>query len=87
MRRHVSLLFGRLLCNVVNHVSTSVYETNSWHSRFCHTNFGCMSLLADMSLIRKFTFCKGSKCHACVQVKHSRKPAKERNMAPLELIH
>ena len=76
--------------NVVNHVSTSVNETNVWHSRLCHVNFGCMSRLADMSLIPKFTFVKGSKCHACVQAKQPRKPhkpAKERNLAPLELIH
>ena len=49
-----------------------------------------MSRLADMSLIPKFTFVKGSKCHACVQAKQPRKshkPAKERNLAPLELIH
>jgi hypothetical protein len=76
--------------NVVNHVSTSVNETNVWHSRLCHVNFGCMTRLADMSLIPKFTFVKGSKCHACVQAKQPRKPhkpAKERNLAPLELIH
>jgi hypothetical protein len=76
--------------NVVNHVSTSVNETNVWHSRLCHVNFGCMTWLADMSLIPKFTFVKGSKCHACVQAKQPRKPhkpAKERNLAPLELIH
>ena len=55
--------------NVVNHVSTSVNETNVWHSRLCHVNFGCMMRLADMSLIPKFTFVKGSKCHACLQAK------------------
>jgi hypothetical protein len=43
-----------------------------------------------MSLNPKFTIAKGSKCHSCVQSKQPRKPhmvAKERNLAPLELIH
>jgi hypothetical protein len=35
--------------NVVNHVSTSNDETNVWHSRLFHVNFGYMSWLANMS--------------------------------------
>ena len=76
--------------NVVNHVCTNVDQTNVWHSRLCHVNFGCMSQLANMSLIPKFTLVKGSKCHVCVQAKQPRKPHKpamERDLAPLELIH
>jgi hypothetical protein len=62
--------------NVVNHVSTSNDETNVWHSRLCHVSFGCMSQLANMSLILKLTLVKGSKCHVCVQAKQPRKPHK-----------
>jgi transposase InsO family protein len=43
-----------------------------------------------MSLIPKFNHVKGSKCHACVQSKQTRKPhkaAEPRNSAPLELVH
>jgi hypothetical protein len=43
-----------------------------------------------MSLILNITIVKGSKCHSCVQSKQPRKPhkaAKERHLAPLELIH
>ena len=49
-----------------------------------------MSRLAKMNLIPCFTLAKGSKCHLCVQAKKPRKPhkpAKERHLAPLELIH
>jgi hypothetical protein len=45
---------------------------------------------ANMSLILKFIHVKGSKCHACVQSKQTRKPhkaAEPRNLAPLELVH
>src|SRR3954471_13761106 len=53
-------------------------------------NFGCMTRLANMSLIPKFTTVKGSKCQVCVQAKQPRKShmaAEPRNLAPLELIH
>ena len=77
------------MCNkVVNHVSND-NESNVWHSRLCHVNFGCLSRLANMSLIPKFTLVKGSKCHTCVSSKQSRKPHKAseaRNLAPLELV-
>nr|AAP54028.1 retrotransposon protein, putative, Ty1-copia subclass [Oryza sativa Japonica Group] len=75
--------------NAVNHISEND-ESNVWHSRLCHVNFGCMTRLANMSLIPKFTLVKGSKCHTCVQSKQPRKPHKAseaRNLAPLELVH
>nr|CAH65951.1 H0716A07.9 [Oryza sativa] len=79
-------------CNKsVNHICGSVDdEANVWHSRLCHINFGLMSRLSSMCLIPKFSIVKGSKCHSCVQSKQPRKPhkaAKERNLAPLELLH
>ena len=52
-------------CNkVVNHVVNDD-ESNVWHSRLCHVNFGCMMRLASLSLISKFTSAKNSKCHVC----------------------
>jgi transposase InsO family protein len=65
-------------------------ESNVWHSRLCHVNFGCMMRLASLSLITKFTSVKNSKCHVCVESKQTRKPhktAEARNLAPLELVH
>nr|AAL31045.1 putative polyprotein [Oryza sativa Japonica Group] len=75
--------------NVVNHISEND-ESNVWHSRLCHVNFGCMTRLANISLIPKFTLVKGSKCHTCVQSKQPRKTHKAseaRNLAPLEFVH
>ena len=50
-----------------------------------------MTRFANLSLILKFDLVKGSKCHACIQAKHSCKPHKAvkqaRNLAPLDLIH
>ena len=46
---------------VINHVCHD-NECNTWHSRLCHINFGCMTRLAKMDLIPKFTTIKGSKC-------------------------
>jgi hypothetical protein len=34
--------------NSVNHVSQD-NETNVWHSRLCHINFGCMTPLAGLN--------------------------------------
>jgi hypothetical protein len=73
-------------CNkVVNHMCDSNNsEVNVWHSRLCHINFGCMSLIPEFSTV------KGSKCQACVQAKQPHKPHKavdERNSTLLELIH
>ena len=77
-------------CNkIVNNV-INVDESNIWHSRLCHVNFGCMMRLANLSSIPKFTFVKNSKCHVCVESKQTRKPHKAteaRDLAPLELIH
>ena len=75
--------------NSVSHVSND-NETNVWHSRLCHINFGCMTRLAGLNLISKFDLVKGSKCHVCVESKQPRKPHKAavaRDLAPLELIH
>jgi hypothetical protein len=80
-----SLLFDN---NVVNHVMN--HESNVWHSRLCHVNFGRMMRLASLSLIPKFTSLKNSKCHICVESKQNRKPhniAEASNLAPLELVH
>ena len=78
------------ICNkVVNHICNNS-ESNVWHSRLCHVNFGCMSRLAKLNLIPSFTTVKGSKCQVCVQAKQPRKShttAETRNLAPLELIH
>jgi len=73
----------------INNVSCNV-ESNVWHSRFCHINFGCMTRLAGLNLIPKFDLVKGSKCHVCVQSKQPRKPHKAAetwDLAPLELMH
>jgi hypothetical protein len=73
----------------VNHVNNHD-ETNVWHSRLCHINFGCMSHLVGLNLIPKFNLVKNSKFHVCVESKQPRKPHKAaavRNLAPLELIH
>jgi hypothetical protein len=86
-------LFRLSLMDVCNNIMNSVSicdEIDLWHSRLCHVNFGCLVRLANMSLIPKFTHVKGSKCHACVQSKQTRKPHKAtepRNLAPLELVH
>ena len=78
-------------CNkVVNHAANINNESNVWHSRLCHVNFGCMMRLANPSLILRFTLVKNSKCHVCVESKQPRKPhfpAEARNLAPLDLIH
>ena len=56
-------------CNkVVNNV-INVDESNVWHSRLCHVNFGCMMRLANLSLIPKFTFVKNSVMYVLSQNK------------------
>jgi hypothetical protein len=83
------LSLSDLCTKVINHVCND-NESNIWHSRLCHINFGCMTRLANMSLIPKFTNVKGSKCQVCVQAKQPRKShktAEARDLAPLELIH
>jgi hypothetical protein len=78
------------ICNkVVKHIYTNI-ETNVWHSRLFHVNFGCMTRLAKLNLIPSFTIVKGSKCQVCVQAKQPHKShttAEVRNLAPLELLH
>jgi hypothetical protein len=72
-------LFRLSLMDVCNNVVNSVSicdEIDLWHSCLCHVNFGCLMRLANMSLIPKFNHVKGSKCHACVQSKQTRKPHK-----------
>jgi hypothetical protein len=86
-------LFHLSLMDVCNNVVKSVSvcdETDLWHSCLCHVNFGCLTRLAKMSLIPKFNHVKGSKWHACVQSKQTRKPHKvvePINLTPLELVH
>jgi hypothetical protein len=75
--------------NIVNNLM-NIDESNVWHSRLCHINFGCMAQLANLSLIPKFTVVKGFKGHICVESKQPRKPHKiieVRDLALLELIH
>ena len=69
--------------NSVNHVSQDS-ETNVWHSRLCHINFGCMTRLAGLNLILKFDLVKGSKCHVCVE---SKQPSKPHKAAAREIWH
>jgi hypothetical protein len=79
----------KILINSVNHVSQD-NETNVWHSRLCHINFGCMTRLAGLNLILKLDLVNGSKCHVYVESKQPRKPHKPavpKDLAPLELIH
>jgi hypothetical protein len=83
------LSLSDLCTKVINHVCND-NESNVWNSRLCHINFGCMTRLANMSLIPKFTNVKGSKCQVCVQAKQPRKShktAEARDLAPLEIIH
>jgi hypothetical protein len=77
-------------CKKVVNIVLIPDNSNIWHSRLCHVNFGCMSRLAKLNLIPNFELVKGSKCHACVESKKPRKPhkvAEARNLAALELIH
>ena len=91
MRRLFALSLADFCNKSVNHIRGAVNDDVSvWHSRLCHVNFGLMSRLSSMCLISNLIVAKGSKCHSCVQSKQPRKPhkaAKERNLAPLELIH
>jgi hypothetical protein len=57
-------LFRLSLMDVCNNAVTFVSvcdETDLWHSRLCHVNFGCLTQSANMSLIPKFNNVKGSK--------------------------
>jgi hypothetical protein len=57
-------LFRLSLHDVCNKSVNNVVSNESyiWHSRLCHINFGCVSLLANLNLIPKFDLVKGSKC-------------------------
>ena len=46
------------VCNKVANNVINIDESNVWHPRLCHVNFGCMMCLANLSLIPKFTFVK-----------------------------
>jgi hypothetical protein len=80
-------------CNKsVNNICDDINESDAsgWHSRLCHLNFGFMSRLSSLNFISNLSIVKGSKCQSCVQFKQPQKPhktAKERHLAPLELIH
>ena len=49
------------VCNKVVNQTVISNESNIWHSRFCHVNFGCLTWLENMNLIPKFNLVKGSK--------------------------
>jgi hypothetical protein len=83
------LSLSDLCTQIINHVCNDS-ESDIWHSRLCHINFGCMTRLANMNIIPKFAIVKKSKCQVCVQAKQPRKShktAEARDLAPLELIH
>ena len=83
------LSLSDICTTVINNVCHS-NESDIWHSRLCHINFGCMTRLVNMNLIPNISTVKGSKCQVCVQAKQPRKShktAEARDLAPLELIH
>ena len=50
------------VCNkVVNNVIVSD-ESNIWHSRLCHINFGYLTWRANLNLILKLNLVKDSMC-------------------------
>jgi hypothetical protein len=78
------------VCNKIVNNAIIPDESNIWHSLLYHVNFSCISWLANLNLIPKFSLVKGSNCHVCVQSKQPRKPHKAveaRNLVPLELVH
>jgi hypothetical protein len=78
------------VCNKVVNIANISDESDLWHSRLCHVNFGCLMRLANLNLILKINVVKSSKCHVCVQLKQPCKPhkaAEARNLASLELVH
>jgi hypothetical protein len=78
------------VCNKVVNIANISAESDLWHSRLCHVNFGCLMRLINLNLIPKSNMVKSSKCHVCMQSKQPRKPhkaAEVRNLAPLELVH
>jgi hypothetical protein len=78
------------VCNKFVNIANISDESNLWHSRLCHVNFGYLMRLANLNLISKINVAKSSMCHVCVQSKQPHKPhkaAEARNLAPLELVH
>jgi hypothetical protein len=78
------------VCNKVVNNAIIPDESNIWHSRLYHINFGCLSRLTNLNLILKFNLVKGSKCYVSVQSKQPRNPheaTETRDLAPLELVH
>jgi hypothetical protein len=78
------------VCNKDVNIANISDESDLWHSRLCHVNFGCFMRLANLNLIPKINVVKSSKCHVCAQSKQPRKPYKTveaRNLTPLELVH
>jgi hypothetical protein len=60
---HLSLLD---VCNKVVNIANISDESDLWHSRLCHVNFGCLIRLANLNLILKINVVKSSKCHVCI---------------------
>ena len=54
------------VCNKVMNNVNVLDESNIWHSRLCHINFGYLMRLANLNLIPKFNLVKDSKCQVCV---------------------
>jgi hypothetical protein len=59
---HLSL--SDLCTQIINRIRNDS-ESNIWHSRLCHISFGCMTLLANMNLILKFTTVKSEVSSVC----------------------
>jgi hypothetical protein len=57
------------VCNKVVNIANISDESDLWHSRLCHVNFGCLMRLANLNLIPKINVVKSSKCHVYVQSK------------------
>jgi hypothetical protein len=87
-RFSVSDFYNKSMNNIYDGINES--DASVWHSHLCHLNFGSMFQLSSLNLILTLSIVRGSKCQSCVQPKQPRKPhrtAKERHLAPLELIH
>ena len=67
-------LFLLSLSDTCNKVVNLDDESNTWHSRLCHVNFGSMLQLDSLILILKFALLNSSKSQVCVQSKKPCKP-------------
>jgi hypothetical protein len=84
----VSDFCNKSMNNIYDDINKS--DASIWHSHLCHLNFGSMSRLSSLNLIPNLSIVKGSKCQSCVQSKQPRKShkaAKDRHLAPIELLH